>query len=106
MLALIGVFFAFLWIAGRLIPQPKRAPTRSYQNTRYYIDKAVIVNANPSASRPTFQLGRTALSATAIQALPRGVQLALLEASRPYKSDSEEKKRAWARMQDAIMRRR
>ena len=91
----------------RRLDQPKRRPAtkRSYNHTYYNIDRAVFINADPSASRSSFQLGRgAALPATALRSLPRGDELMLLEASRPFKNAPEAEKRAFARRQDAIMR--
>lgn len=87
----------------RHLDKPRQRSVPSYRHTNYYIDKAVIVNADPS--RPTFRLGRgVPLPGTNVQALSRGEQLMLLDASRPLKSASEAEKRAFARRLDMIMR--
>jgi hypothetical protein len=86
-------------------PRQRLAARRSYSHTYYNIDRAVFINADPSSSRSSFQIGRgAALPVTTICSLPRGEQLMLLEANRPLRTASTAEQREFARMQDRVMR--
>jgi len=88
----------------RHLDKPKQQPASHYRHTNYYIDKAVIVNADPS--RPAFQFGRNggiSLPAAAMKPLPYWRQR-MLEEGRPFKNAPEAEKQAFARRQDAFMR--
>lgn len=102
---LIAVVVGMRYLRRSDKPKRRAAPMRNYNHTNYYVDRAVFINADPSSSRSSFQVGRgVALPAAAVHSLPRGEQLILLEASRPLKSASDAEKQAFARRQDMIMR--